>query len=463
MSRTYIGIDIDKSQLRAVALTDPGSGAQKINLAQREIADDDIASTIETLLESWGVGNARIATAIQASALLTRRIAFPFSDSKKIGAALPLELGTRLPVEIDDYSVFAQPTAVMADKHATIGLAVPTSLLTSTLEPFDTAQLPLRHLAVAPFAYGDGLSQLPQDCILLTIRQDVFQLLLLREGKPFSHRIVMREPGQDAEATASRLHRDIVSLQKAAGLNELPLIMIGSPLNDELPQALMQGYPNTLPLDETIGEATISAEFLPALALANLARSGRNTLNLRQGKFAYRGSLLPFRKQLIAAAMLIVLTSVGLIGGAWFSYARKAAAVDQLQIQIEQIYRQTFPQSAETPKDVLLHMTSRLNELRNKNRLLGGADNPPLSILEAVTRVLPADSTIAIREFIYDRNGVSLAGRAPSFDAVDQLAAKLDQRNLFADTRISDAKMTLDGKEVEFRVELDFQKTGGEK
>ena len=462
MAKTYIGIDVDSNLLRVVALEETGSELKTVAIVQRDLESaDQTAEVIATILGEWDTTNARMAIALSVGSALTRQITFPFGDRKKIAAAVPLELGARLPIDLSNHFINSLPPVPLEGKFSTIGLALPLDLIETTVAPFDEQQLPLRHVGIAPFAYISRLKEQPDDCLLIEIRQYEISTLLVQGGEPVSYRTFARSSSLSAADTVEQICRDVMSLQKSTGLENLLILLIGPGLDSDLQKLITAVLPNASVPNESFEGDELPAPFLPALALARLAAAqGRRSFNLRQGQFAFRGSMAPFRKQLIAAALLLTLTLVALIGGSWLSYARKATTANQLQKQLQALYLQTFPQTTDVPKDIPLHMTSRLNEARRQSQVLGGPVSAPLPTIEAVTRAVPAGSETMIKELNYDKDGIRLAGRAKSFDAVDQLAAGLKSELIFADARISDAKMSVDGKRVDFRIELSYAEQG---
>ena len=461
MAKTYIGIDVDSNLLRVVALEESGSDLKTVAIVQRDLKSaDETAEVIATILGEWDTTNARMAIALSAGSVLTRQLTFPFGDRKKIAAAVPLELGARLPIDLSNHFISSLPPVPFEGKFSTIGLALPLDLIQSTVAPFDEQQLPLRHVGIAPFAYISRLKEQPEDCLLIEIRQHEISTLLVQAGEPVSYRTFARNTVISAVDTVEQVRRDVMSLQKSTGLENLPILLVGPGLDSDLQKLITAALPNTSIPKEVFEDDEMPVQFLPALALARLAAAqGSNSFNLRQGQFAFRGSLAPFRKQLIAAALLLTLTLVALIGGSWLSYARKAVAADKLQTQLAAIYLDVFP-GKKVPKDIKSDMLSRLSEARRQSQILGGPVSAPLPTLEAVTRAMPTNTETFVKELNYDKDGVRLAGWAKSFDEVDQLAAGLKSEVIFADARISDAKMSVDGKRVDFRIEVSFAEQG---
>ncbi len=464
MARSFIGIDIDANKLRMISLAESGSEMQITALAQRKVEDlDDAVEAIAAILEEWDASNARLAMAVPAEKVLSRHLVFPFGDRKKIAAAVPLELGSRLPKDLSEHYITSLPPIARESNYSTIGFALPQELMTSTLAPFDERQLPLRYLGISPFTFTGQFSEQPESCILLAIRTGEISTLLIVDGEPVSHRNTIRNKNQSISETLTQINRDVVTLQKTAGHEELPVLMFGPGLDADLQRGIATTLATARVPDEFFEGNKLLPEFLPALALARQVATPARSCNLRQGKFAFRGSLAPFKKQLIAAAVLLAITLTTFAGGAWLSYARKATVADKLQTQMEKIYSQTFPGAGDPPKDIPLHMTSRLNAARNQSQLLGGPGMTPLATLEAITRALPEGSSSLVKELSYDKDGIQLAGQANSFDAVDQLTAGLNKESSFGSARISDAKTNIDGKRIDFRIDLEFAGKGGQR
>lgn len=457
MARTFIGIDVDNDLLRAIALEESGSGLKPVAIARRQLENrNDSVELVESILEEWNISNARMAMALPASGILVRHLVFPFGDRKKVSAAVPLELGSKLPVDLSDHYITCLPPVATESGHSTFGLALPSGELEKTLEPFDEKQLPLRHLGLAPFSYMGRFSEQPDDCILLALRQDDIAMLLVKGREAVSYRSLLRKGMSSPADTAELVLREIMSMQRSHGAGYLTVVTIGNDNEGELLQILKETLPSLVVPEVQFEDSILPAEYLPACAMARVAAKPEQSFNFRQGPYAFRGNLAPFRSQLIAAAIFVSLMIVCLIGGGWLSYIRKADEADKLQKQLRSIYLQTFQQVASVPKDIPLHMTSRLNEARRQNRLLGGAGIAPLPSLAAVSGAIPTESQTFISELAYDENGIRMAGKAQSFDAVDQLAAGLNANPNFTEARINDAKMNIDGKQVDFRIELDF-------
>lgn len=465
MARTYIGVDVDQSRLHVVCLEQGSDGMIVRAIASREIDGiDRAAEAVAEIVQDWDVSSTRMAASLPTDQLLSRTVTFPFSDPRKIAAAVPLELAAQLPVDLDDYLTTALPAGRDGDSYCSFALAVPDAEVEQFLAPFDLQQLPLRVLEVAPFADLYLLPEETTDAILVTIRETGYTVARVEGGAIQSYRQSAIEDDLSAEDFAVVLMRDVRTLAVQVPEKSLPIFLSGSGLTVERQRAMIDRLPGaTVPAIE-FESGRLQAAYLPALALARRAAQSerKSGCNLRQGRHAFHGSLAPFRRQLTVIAALLILTLVATSTGFWFRYAGKAQELDRLDQTLQSIYKQSFPRSP-VPADVPLYLASNLAGLHEESRLLGAAQINPLQVLESMTRGVGLDTGIDVQELNFDVEGVALHGRAASFDAVDRLAERLRQQSVFAQVQIGDAKMSVDGSRVDFRVDVDFSVAGRER
>ena len=464
MAKTYIGIDVDQSRLHVVCLEQGADGLFVRAIANREIDGvDQAAEAVSESIQAWGVATPRMAAALPSDRLLSRTVNFPFSDSRKIAAAVPLELAAQLPIDIETYFTTAIPVGRDGDVFRSFALAVPDAEIEEFLTPFDRLQLPLRVLEVAPFSELYLLPQEMPDAILVTIRETGYTVSRTEAGalQSYRHSSFAAEVADDD--LADILLREVRTLATQTPEENLPIFLAGSGATVERQRALIIRLPGITVPEVAFESGRLQAEYLPALALARRAALSerKGGCNLRQGRHVYRGSLAPFRKSLIAIAVLLTLTVLAIGSGFWFDYASKAGELKRLDQTLETIYRQSFPRSP-VPADVPLYLASNLAGLHEESRLLGTARTGPLYALEALTAGVGAETGIDVQEFNFDVESVTFLGHAASFDAVDQLAARLRQQAVFEQVQIGDAKMNIDGSRVDFRVDIDLGSVGGQ-
>jgi len=462
MARTYIGVDVDQSRLHVVALEQEGGGLSVCGIASREIDGiDQAAEAVAQIVQDWGFTTPRMAAALSSTQLFARRVTFPFSDPRKTAAAVPLELAAHLPVDLDNYLTTFLPAGRDGDQYRFFALAFPELEVEQFLAPFNRQQLPLRFLDLTPFVYLHLLPKETSQAILVTIREQNYLVARVEEGMMQSYRHGLKIDMLSDEDLATVITREVQILSSQVPDENLPVFLSGCGMTGGRHLALIDQLPGASIPEVQFESGRLQAAYLPALALARRAAlpERKGGCNLRRGRHVFRGSLAPFRRQLIAIAVLLVLTLTATLSGFWFDYAGKADALKQLEQTLQTIYKQSFPR-APVPADVPLYMASNLAGMQAESRLLGVAKTGPLRVIEAMTAGVGKDVGIEIQEFSFDTEGAALSGRTASFDAVDQLAERLRQQPVFSQVQIGDAKMSVDGSRVDFRVDFKFGAAG---
>lgn len=454
MSKRYIGIDIAGDRLHlAIAGGEKGAiGLERVVSWPLKEETDLTAILQEELGGTAGFGD-RLAMALPVRNCYLRWLEFPFSDRKKIAAALELEMSGQLPVSTEGCLVVHRPAA-----GRVAAAAVPTAAVEQALAQFDESSWPVHILDLAPFAFADGLGGQLRDGLLIHAGDVETSVALIRAGEVADYRLLPAVPGQSpAEIAAFVKHQGRVLLA-GTGETEATIYLIGRNADDPLVQAMNDlGLQLTLPR-LAAREGAPSGAQLPAATLAlRAAHQDREAgFNLRQGPYALRGEWQKLRRSLLAAAVLLVLVIGSFGASAWLSYAELSRQVAGLQKQMNQVFRQTFPGN-EPLVDVPLQMQQKIDTLRNQAGHFGlTAQGSPLQVLKSISEEVPSELELNIRELSYAPDGVRLNGHTGSFDAVNQIARSLKQSPLFTDAKISDAKMSLDNTRVDFNLTLTF-------
>lgn len=460
MARRLIGIDIDARHIRAV-LIEENQGKTNLIDARREPRSEgeDLAESLRRMLGETRLGD-RLAAALPAGCAYFRRLHFPFADEKKIAAALPMEFSLQLPAAGEGLS-FAMEKPVAEELGFTLTTAaVDRSTVAAMLEPFDRREIPLNILGLTPHSHARGLSELIPNGLLAILGEEETVLALVDGGEVVDHRLLPQSAPIDHARLAEELGHAGNALRAAHGLEHPAWLLIGDGAVAELAQALRElGEAAEVPRIE-LGGQPLAVEFLPALALA--WRAGLNdrerAFNLRTGEFALKSEWGRLKKRLTAMAALLGCSLLLLGASAYLNYAQKARVAENLRQEMHQLYRATFP-GTQAIVDAPLQMRAQLEELRKIARLLGtGEGASALTALDEVSRRTPTDITVDIRDFNYTAEAVRLEGVTGSFDAINRLSATLGESPLFAEVRIDDARMSLDGKQVDFRLTLPLRK-----
>lgn len=453
MAKRFIGIDIDRSQVRVAVLEAERGETSLATLAGRQIAGPEelIPALQELLGEAPAIGD-RLATALPPSGAFVRWLRFPFSEPRKLAAALPLELGSQLPVSLDDYLVESLAPQPEGDTFRVPAVAVRKAAVAELTAAFDDGGLPLQVLDLAPFAQLGGLVDGFRDGVLVLLTETATTLTLVRDGQPRDLRLLPGPPPASKD-----LRQALAPLHSAAAGVSLPLLLIGAGATRELATALVEAGEALAPLPAGGDGQPVAAEFVPALALARRAAKERERLfNFRRGPYALKSEWTALKHRLIAAGVLLALALGAAGASAWLGYASRAREAKALQRQMVQIFHATFP-GEPLVVEVPLQMESKLKTMEDRLGLIGTAGSQsPLDVLREVSRLTPADLKVDIADFDFSPDTLRLDGTTSDFDAVNRLARELGTSPLFRKVQVTDSKASLTGNQVDFRLTISF-------
>ena len=460
MAKRLIGIDIEAQFVRVAIVTDDrGQRTLRATALREWDTPEELTIALREMIGEPEFGD-RIATALPAGAGFVRWLTFPFSDPKKIEAALAFELTNQLPVSIEQcVTGSARPRTIEGGGFRVAAAAVRNEAIAEKVAPCDAAGLPVQTLDLFPFAAAAGLRDQLSDGLLILATATETSIALITAGQVVDFRL-LPTPATDPAKTAPRISRESESLCRSAHLPRGDVgkaVLLGSGASPELRAALKeQGLETELATVSWAGE--VEERFLTAVVLAQRAALSdkEQDFNFRRGVFALRSEWAALKKRLAAAAVLLGLA--GLIFGtsATLAYHNKAGRAQKLEQEMTRIFRATFPGNP-AMVDIPLQMTSKINELKKKGALIGmGSAGTSLAVLQEISSHTPTDVTVDIRELNYSADGVRLEGVTTSFDAVNKLARTLQQSPLFQAAQITDAKMSLDGSKVDFRINLTY-------
>ena len=461
MARRLFGIDPDGRTLRIAVATEEKGVVTLQSLASFPYGEEQelVALLREQLGTERRYGD-RMATALPAGESFVRRLQFPFDDSRKIEAALELELATQLPVSLEECTAdFQHPVPHPQDGFLVAAAAVRSAAIAAFLAPFDEAGLLLQTLDLSPYAQAAGLRSQVQDGVLATLHGTEVTVALIRGGQLLDYRLLPAADTQSEEALCRFLLLESRTLRSAAGTGELPLFLIGAGVTPALHEALERNGLSPQRPEFLLGGEPVAAEFLPAVALA--LRAGvpekERQLNFRRGPFALKSEWMALKKKVIGAGILFACALVAFSGAAYLAYAGKVDRARSLKTEMTQIYTRTFPGSRVIENAVPLLMRNKIADMKKQWSLFGlESQHSSLEVLNEISRRIPDKIKVDIKDLDYTPDGVRLEGSTTSFDATNRMAKSLQESPLFKSAQIADAKMSIDGSKVDFRLNITF-------
>jgi general secretion pathway protein L len=461
MSKRLIGIDIGTSTLRVAILYQDKGQVSIVSLLQRDYADPaEMSAHLKELLEGeFKIGDQLVAC-LPARTAYVRRLEFPFQDDKKILAAIPFSMAAQLPVAIDDCVTAMQSVQPTENGAIVTVAAVPREALQSLLSSFEEVDLPLHLVDLAPFCHVAGLGEHVGNGLLICASSQDTTLSLVRNGSQEDYRILPAIEGSGSTVQFQQLLREIRVLTHGADSGQLPVSLMGERGGVELAEMLQATGLGVEMLSLELGGQMAEGPFLPAVALALRAISTKKSrsFNFRRGEYALKGEWANLRRKLVLLAALLGAAVLIVCGSMILKYTDKAGRAEQLQAEMVDIYRTLFPGST-TIVDVPLQLKSAIRDLQEQGNLLASGQASSLAVLKELSR-LPALVTIEIQELAQNDGEVKLTGRTTSFEAVNQIAKVLGESPMFSKVQVSDAKMSLDGSRIDFRLLLSLAKLG---
>jgi general secretion pathway protein L len=461
MTKRLIGIDINQKTLRLAILSQEQGILSIVSVAESARSESaDVGIWLRQCLDDEFHLGDRLASCMSGASAFVRRLSFPFSDNKKISAALPFELSSQLPIALDDYTIATQPPIREDDETCVLAAAAKTSLLVEELSSFDSAGVPLHFMDLAPHAYVAGLKDFLADGILICALENGTTVALVQSGEVFDYRLLSLEVQLPAKERARIIHREAAALGRASRVLDTKIHLMGAMVTSELTSALRDLHEEVEVLAIDINGKIVESPFLPAVALALRAAETNKAkaFNFRQGDLALKGEWAGLRKAMVIAACLAGLTFLTTLCSMGINYFSKQQKVTQLEEQMVQIYKETFPNST-TVIDVPLQMKSAIRQLQEDVGIID-LDRPSALLLLQTLSTIPKSISVDIDEFTMEREEVRISGRTRTFEEVSRMAESLRKSPHFVKVEVSESKMGLDGKQINYRMRLTLSGKG---
>ena len=521
--RSVLGLDIGSQSLKAVELriSPRNLAAGQFRVHPRIDEDSPLSDHIQRFIAMHQLPTNQVACALPARQLSTRQLEFPFSDARRLTQAIPFEIETESPFDLDD--IFVDWNLLEGDRNRGIVAATLVKRV-HVAEALDGLQaagcnphvLEAGGLVLANLA---PIFHLEGNHLIADIGHQKTTFCAMQHGRPVLARSVAiggramteaiaKERGlslEDAEqrkveggslstgasgsspgviAIIDRIAREAVRTLEAAeakqgegsrGDNAVITLVGGGARMDHIDEFLSQrtGCETRrlyMPEDSSHAELVAGIDpvlFGPALALA-LRLSGEpvTRMNFRQGEFAFRqdfGDLFnrQFRPTAALAAALAALLILSTITTITLQHRRAGRHLEATA----QLYSEAFPDQSPSPENPVSAMGVALRDAQERADFLGlySGDRSALDLLTELSRTIPSDLAIRITEVNIDRNVIRLDVDAEGFEAADRLTSVLSQTHPFEAAKVAGSIKT-DRKTggVSFNVSIPLAQPGGD-
>lgn len=369
---------------------------------------------------------------VPGTSVLRACVDIPVRNQAKLLQAIPFALEDQLAGDIDELH-FA---VGKRDENGRVPVAVVERLkMEAWLEQMSAVELDL----VGVYMDSDVLGEIPNTTILLV------------EGQ----RATLRDAAGEVTATDIGAIDALIDMwlrqHKLTDNDELPppinLLIYVTPECEDVLQPVID---RLRPKVETLEIMVLNDGGLPRLAAQSIVAPG---INLLHGAYARRSTLGAYWPVWQVAAALLVALCIVLLGSKIFEISNLNRQVAQLDQDIEQAMRYTFPEVREI-RDARALFDSKLRALGQANPNAGG--NGFLETLHSVAGAMSGNSDAATIESINYRSGImELRVVAPNVETLDQIREAISQ-NAGLQAEIQSANP--DGEQVRGRLQI---KRGG--
>jgi general secretion pathway protein L len=498
VARRILGLDVGSHSVKAVEFRQTLRELEVVKLECLPIVEPapSLASELRDFLQMHDLSSDHAVLGLSGDRVSTRRLAFPFKDRRRVGAAVPFEVEAQVPFDLEGFFVDWEIVGEAENRTDVVATLAPRSEVALLLQMAREAGLDPRIVEAEGLVMGNlaAFFDLSGTRLLVDLGHRKTTLCLCRDGLALASRTVplagraltealARERGLgeiEAErvkiedgifggqgvapspagvAVVDRLARELL---RTVGSLEPLLADQGAEQLSEV--TLVGGTAHLHRIDEYLAERTglrvsrlglpaVGTEagsallaggdrllFAPAIALAvrGSART-RTRMNFRQDELARRVDLRRAARELRSTALFAGAAAVlacGSLATHVVMEGRRAAAVEK---ETRALYEQVFPGRA-APPNVLAGMQQALTEARDRADTLGvyRGNLSAFDVLTEISARIPEDLDVSFEEFSVDRQIVQIKGHTRSFEAVDRLRAELARYEPFSEITVGD-------------------------
>jgi general secretion pathway protein L len=487
--KNVLGLDLGSHSLKAVEIRQSLRSFEAVAMRTLERRDDEtpLADLIERFVELHHLSVEHVVCALSGRRLSSRRLHFPFSEQKKISAAIPFEIEEELPFEIDDCLIDWEKIHSERASADIIATIAPRAEVSRFTEPLIDAKCPPQTLEAEGLVLANlaALFDLPGTRMLIDLGHTKSAFCVIVDGRAVAARTVaiggrdltaaiaedgglvheraeavkcesgLAGSGARTRAVIDRLAREI---SRTASSIEETLAQLSSGPIAEL--TLFGGTAQLIGIEEALSErAGIPAKrlglpkeghgdrlsddgaplvFAPALALALRGTAqARTRMNFLQQEFAVRIDLSRYRKDFGWTAVLGgVALAIAIMNFATGTVLEMRQA-ETVEATVDRLYSEAFPGAPATDNPIAALRTA-VKESNDRAEFLGvyPGNLSALDILSEISRHIPKDLDIVFEDVNIDRQTIRMKVYAKKFESADRLGAELTKFPPFARAQI---------------------------
>lgn len=481
MSRQIIAIDIRDTFITAVVL-DKGLKANTVTACSHASYNGDSTSTeglenaITELIADIPRDNAILVLALPAHSSIYRTLTVPFKDDGKIRQVLPFELEPSLPMPVDELAIGFQKE-IVADQAQVLATTIEHRLLERYMKLFSDQNL--QPQLVVPGSFPAVLSliahdaKLPEQALVLDVDNERSTLFALVSGRVCLVRSFQASIDTEGETEhlALKIRQTLTAFADAQAVDFSPSVIFlsGPRLDDPEAEARLSDALNlptyALALHQRINKVEVKESlnyngwlYENALATACIEAEGKDCPNFHRTSSTFRNIWASYSKHIKTPAILLAFIIIFALGGVLYDSHLHQNRLDDIKLQMEQVFKSTFPGSSLSKAPVLAQMKSKLKEAQKNIAAPIQAGNRISSIdaLLEISQLLPQSISVVINRMVVSEDTISLSGETGGFNSVDDIKIGIEKSTFFKKVTIASANMDKSGKKVRFKLKIDL-------
>lgn len=513
MSRIITAIEIFSDAIHGVEISVQRKQIEILRSVKEPLRHDALAPDgLSLFFTEHHLSKEEVITSVPGDMLITRRVSVPFRERAKINKILPYEVEPLVPFPIQELDICYQILTQDRDRSDLLVYALPKRILDQRSDLFAEAGIPLRMIGVSSLSAANAifaveqtakdqnilhLHVLPDFSILSIYRMGVLQhfMNLTWGGRDLTKKltsitgldpdalserlttltpaeeeeIVRALSGGETEITAQiRKECDLFLLQSETGMPDTlyvtgntaglpfltPLFKKSLGLQTETPDPLST-------LKHSLPQGTQGRSLLAPLGMAFMW-SGKDALNsaFRRQKTSFLSSILASKQELRYALVITAFLLLGFFADFFVGIQAKEYHYHRIQQEMRQLFQQTFP-DVKNIVNALEQMKLKMKDLEKQNDIFKnvfGEKPSALNVLDELSSRIPSDIELSITDFSIDGKSIRFVGWTDTFESVNKIQKELKKSTLFANAKVSNAKVGKKKSRVNFQMLIAFKK-----
>lgn len=494
MPQPVLALEVDAGEIKAALVEASFRESRVLGLYREPIALDgsSLAEQLRRFVARHEIpADATVLSALPGDAATWRRIDMPFRDRKRLEQTVPFELEAQVPFALDDVVIDYHVVSREKEGSSVLAALVQKEDLRVHLHALQEAGLDPKIVDVAPLAALNALAvsqkEVPADCVFVTGSERRVVVAVYRGGALAGVRSIVTpaarplpvpqpppaegeepvpapaervdlDPDDLARSVFSDLRWSIAALYGGTPAAHTPCLVWGDgPLYDRLGAMLADAVDlDVRPWAEGPSRRVAQpwSQQAPAfavplgLAMREVLQAGAVGVNFRKGEFAYHRTQDELRAALWRTAALAAVVLLAIFGHTVVEQQRLAARADALRAGIARVFTATLAEVRPGP-DPVAQLRATIDADQKKLATLG--DVVPIDGATAIDAMrelavaVPAEVPVDIDEFTMDTGEIRIRATSASYETVDALKQRIEERNYFGAVEVKNVKSNREG------------------